>query len=388
MSRGSTRATLLVILAVVAVAALLAALTAGGVTRGGSLDPDSPRPTGARAVARVLAHQGVGVEVVRDAAAFDAAALDARTTLLVTGTDALGRTGARRVAARSAEAGATVLAAPGPLVLRALGDPVQPVEVAVGGEVAAGPGCRQPAVAGLTVEVDQALGYRPVAGDPERAGAVPGGCFTGPGDTSLLVAVPAGGPGPPGDTDLLGADELLSNDAVTSADNAAAALRLLGRQPRLVWYVPDPADVRAGDGDVLTNQLPTALFPGLGLLTAALVALLLWRGRRLGPLVVEPLPVVVRAIESTHGRGRLYRRVRDRPHAATLLRAGTVRRLREVLRLPPGDLAPLLTSVASLTGRSAGELNALLVTRPVHSDADLTRLAHDLAVLEKEITER
>ena len=57
---------------------------------------------------------------------------------------------------------------------------------------------------------------------------------------------------------------------------------------------------------------------------------MLWRGRRLGPLVVEPLPVVVKAVESTQGRGRLYRRVRDRAHAAGILprpppRAGSPR---------------------------------------------------------------
>ena len=44
-----------------------------------------------------------------------------------------------------------------------------------------------------------------------------------------------------------------------------------------------------------------------------------WRGRRVGPLVREPLPVVVRAASSTESRGRpLTHRNRDRGHAGQL----------------------------------------------------------------------
>ena len=49
-------------------------------------------------------------------------------------------------------------------------------------------------------------------------------------------------------------------------------------------------------------------------LVVVLVAL--WKGRRLGPLVAEQLPVVVRASETVEGRGRLYRSRRARDRAA------------------------------------------------------------------------
>ena len=52
------------------------------------------------------------------------------------------------------------------------------------------------------------------------------------------------------------------------------------------------------------------------------VLLALWRGRRLGPVVTEPLPVVVRSAEVVEGHGRLYRRAGARERAAELLRAG------------------------------------------------------------------
>ena len=118
----------------------------------------------------------------------------------------------------------------------------------------------------------------------------------------------------------------------------------------------------------------------------ATLATLLWRGRRLGPLVVEPLPVSIKAVESTQGRGRLYRRVHDRGHAVGILRAATSRRLATRLRLPPGLDSPLLVeAVARATGADPWSVHDLLVGRQVADDAALTRLAADLAALEKEV---
>ena len=52
----------------------------------------------------------------------------------------------------------------------------------------------------------------------------------------------------------------------------------------------------------------------------AVLLLALWRARRLGPVVTEPLPVVVRAAETVEGRARLYRRGGARDTAAEALR--------------------------------------------------------------------
>ncbi len=64
---------------------------------------------------------------------------------------------------------------------------------------------------------------------------------------------------------------------------------------------------------------------------------MLWRGRRLGPLATEPLPVVVKAIETTRSRGRLYRKSGDRAHAADALRSATRARAATRLRLGAVD---------------------------------------------------
>jgi hypothetical protein len=116
---------------------------------------------------------------------------------------------------------------------------------------------------------------------------------------------------------------------------------------------------------------------------------MLWRGRRLGPLVVEPLPVTVKAVESTQGRGRLYRHVRDREHAAAILRHATAARLLAHLRLPGSTgTDQLVRAVAATTARDPREVHALLVARPVPHDRALTHLATDLAELEKEVHDR
>ncbi len=121
---------------------------------------------------------------------------------------------------------------------------------------------------------------------------------------------------------------------------------------------------------------------------AAVVALLLWRARRLGPLVTEPLPVTVKAIETTRSRGRLYRKSGDRPHAARALRRAARSALAERLHLPSTvPLDALVRDVARRTGRPVEQVAALLhpdAAEPA-TDHDLITLANDLAALEREV---
>ncbi len=70
-------------------------------------------------------------------------------------------------------------------------------------------------------------------------------------------------------------------------------------------------------------------------LCLVVLLLALWKGRRMGPLVAEQLPVVVRASETVEGRGRLYRSRRARDRAADALRTATLQRLLPRLGLGP-----------------------------------------------------
>lgn len=348
-------------------AAVAVVLVAGADDRReGYLDPANPGPSGAQAVARVLEDQGVDLTVVRDAAELADAGPDARTTVVVTSTWALGDATVDDLL--DTAQGRVVLVEPGPGVLEAL-DRVDdaPSSMSLDSPVAAD--CDDPTYDGLSVLVDDGLSY------PDD------GCFPATAGGHLLaVAEP--------DLLLLGAGEALSNDQVLRADNAAVALRLLGASERLVWYVPSLDDVTAGDGVSLGSLLPPWLRPALWLTAIAALGLLVWRVRRLGPLAVEPLPVTVKAIETTRSRGRLYRKAGDRAHAAAVLRGAA--RARAAARLGTGrqvDPATLVQDVARHTGRPLADVEALLSpTAPVPStDHDLVALADQLAQLDREV---
>ncbi len=357
------------------VVALLAAvgvvvLTQGPVERSADLDPDNPGPDGAQAVARVLADEGVSVEVVRDADELDAAEVGPGTTVVVTSSGDLGASTTTRllsrVAAEGPQAPALVVVDPTTALLAELGLTGERTALEDASSVRGA--CADPSYDDLTLSVD-------------RASALPlPGCFD-----DVLVGEPViGGSG----LTLLGAGELLSNDQVLRGDNAAIALRLLGGRDRLVWYVADPADQVADDGVSISSLLPPWLYPSLGLLLAGAVLLVLWRGRRLGPLATEPLPVVVKAIETTHSRGRLYLKAGDRGHAAEALRTATRQRLTEHLRLgADADPHLVLGGVARHLGRPEGDLTPLIgASAPAPgSDRDLIDLANDLAALEEEV---
>jgi len=332
------------------------------------LDPDNPGGQGARAVARVLDDQGVDVRVVRGADALDDVDLDSSTTVVVTSTYLLGRSTTQRLLDGLAGAD-LVVAEPEPGVLEALGLDTQSWTVTPGDDRPAR--CSDPLLTGLEVRVDVGTEYGTAAG-----------CFTG--DHGHLVAHARDG------VTLLGAAELLTNDQVLRADNAAVALRLLGQHEQLVWYVPEVADLVGDDGVSLRTLVPEWIFPGLWVAGATVVALLLWRVRRLGPLVTEPLPVTVKAIETAHSRGRLYRKAGDRAHAARALRRATRSSLAARLHLPAAasaDETTLVRDVARHVGRPVGEVHALLSDQalPPATDDDLITLANDLAALDREV---
>ncbi|MCW2795587.1 DUF4350 domain-containing protein, partial [Nocardioides sp.] len=290
------RSTALILLALAVAVGVAIALGGAGTQRAGTLDPDNPTDNGAQALARVLDDQGVDVSVVRSADELANAETGPGTTVLVTSTESLGSSTADRLL-KDASGSRIVVAGPGPSVVDALGSSDMPAQVTLGSRPA---GCDDPLFSGLTIEVDHALSY-----------PGPDGCFVGP--EGSLVVERAG-------VTMFGADQALRNDQVLRADNAAVAVRLLGQDSRLVWYVPSIDDLLGGDGVSASSLLPRWLKPGVWLGSVVVVALIVWRGRRLGPLATEPLPVVVKAIETTRSRGRLYRKAGDRGHAATALR--------------------------------------------------------------------
>ncbi len=347
---------------------VVAVLLGSGARTSATHDPDNPGGTGARALARVLADEGVDVTVARSAAELEDTTVDAGTTVLVTSPDNLGGSTARRLL-RHAGSATVVVADPGPGAVSALGVEVDGTRGVP--DSPRGAGCTDgdlEVLRGLAVDVDRVTGW-----------PTPAGCFGGP-DGWWLAAADDG-------LLLLGAPGILENDQVLQADNATVALRLLGRGDRLVWYVPDLADLGADDGVSLRSLLPPWLLPAVWLAGLVVVAVVWWRGRRLGPLATEPLPVTVRALETTRARGRLYRDAGDRAHALRALRQHSRALAATHLRLPEQDTGTLVRDVARATGRPAHEVAALLddATPPPPTDDELIRLATSLAALDREV---
>lgn len=350
-------------------------VTTGDPETATPLDPDNPGRDGTAALVEVLADEGVEVAVARDAAGLEDTTVDGGTTVVVSSTDDLGTSTAERLRAHAAP-GLLVLLEPEPPAAELLGlVPGRGVEAGDGlaadctSSDAAGPVAAR--VDDLTLEADLVTTY-------------PGpGCFPDGRGGSALV----------GDERrlVLGASQALTNDQVLRADNAALALRLLGGGDRVVWYVPSLADLAGDDAVSVGALLPDWLVPGLWLVALAALAGVLWRGRRLGPLAVERLPVVVRAVETTRSRGRLYRSAGDRAHAAAALRAAA--RSRAAERLGTGDgsgaarAEAVVRAVAVATGRAPGQVDALLSpdAPPPTTDHDLTTLAQDLDRLDREV---
>jgi len=179
---------------------------------------------------------------------------------------------------------------------------------------------------------------------------------------------------------------VLTNDRLDEQGNASLALGLLGAHNRLVWYLPTPGDLPTSEQRSFYDLVPDALWWALLQLIVAVLLLALWRARRLGPVVPEPLPVVVRATETVEGRGRLYRRSGARDKAAAALRSASLRKLLPALGLPRGsNPATVADAVAGRTGRTAVEVSALLYGAAPTDDSALVRLADRLDDLEREV---
>ncbi|MDD9382455.1 DUF4350 domain-containing protein [Streptomyces sp. ZAF1911] len=376
----------LIALAVLLAAGLaLAALNSGA--RHGYLDPRSADPSGSRAVAELLRERGVTTRVVTTAAeAADAAGPD--TTLLVTDPDRLGDTQLRDIrTAIDLSGGRTVLLTPSTLSLPALAPGTRIDGDAPDANLDPGSTCTLPAAT--------TAGRAATGGGHRYATSSTGatGCYPSAGHPTLLV-LPTGIRG--GDTVLLGSEGILLNKTLAEEGNASLALHLLGSRPHLVWYLPSLADSsaegdRTGEEQSFLDLIPAGWSWALLQLFLAAAVAALWRARRLGPLVTERLPVLVRASEATEGRARLYRKAGARDRAATVLRAASRERLAALVGVPAAqahDPASLVPAVAArLTAgppHDPDPATLLFGTTPT-TDAALIALADHLDALEREV---
>lgn len=180
--------------------------------------------------------------------------------------------------------------------------------------------------------------------------------------------------------------EFMTNSTLLQEGNAALAMNLAGSRPRVIWYAPQRLEGETSGSATVFDLIPKQVDWIVWQLWLVVALVALWKGRRLGPLVAERLPVVVRASETVEGRGRLYRARRARDRAADALRTATLQRLAP--RLGFGvqpDPATVVQAVAQRTALDPNTVHHTLFGPTPGSDNDLMHLAHALDDIERQV---
>ncbi|MDN4471685.1 DUF4350 domain-containing protein [Demequina zhanjiangensis] len=341
------------------------------------LSIDNTGSDGARAVAQILRGQGVDVQEVSTLSEAYRA-LDGGGTLALASYVFLDDD---QVASIATHPGDVVWIEPAPYVLSGI-DPALSASVPTVSEGPVPARCAAPAAQSAVSLTDVRASLQVSAGAPAEA------CFVTDG-SATYVELSRDGERP---VHVLADAGVVTNGSLAVDGAAALALHVLGHDSRLVWYVGDDADDTLLSADqtgstYLTPRAPEWLTAGMiALLLVALVAAF-HQGRRMGPLVTEPLPVIVRASEATRGRGRLYRRGKARGHAAAALRAGAASRLAARLSLSRhSQRAAVVSAIALHTRRDPGSIDSLLYGPPPADDAAFMRLVAELDALESEVS--
>jgi hypothetical protein len=365
----SARWVLLALVVIVGVATLSSYLTAP--RPGGPMDPDSTSPEGARALATILREHGVDVVAAGDIAAVERAARP-DTLILVAQTFYLFDD---EVLQRLAELpGDRLLVAPVSRTREELAP-----EIRLGGGTTFGdsePDCdlREATRAGA-VQFGLSDAYEATGDTPVTR------CYGG-----ALVRYTHNGR----EVTVVSASDFMTNSGLLKQGNAALAMNLAGSHPRVIWYAPQhsEAESESTGGARITDFIPDQV--GWVVLQLCLVIALvaMWKGRRIGPLVAEQLPVVVRASETVEGRGRLYRSRRTRDRAADALRTAALQRMMPRIGIGHDAEPPaVVTAVAERCGLPPQAVAHMLFGPAPASDPELVNLAHELDNIERQVAQ-
>ncbi|GAA2214334.1 DUF4350 domain-containing protein [Nonomuraea monospora] len=357
--------------AVVVLVSILGVLLGPEQTPARYLDPDDTSLSGSKALAELLRDRGVTVDRVDSVEAAAAKAATGDRLLLITDTTYIDEFDLARIPGDRLVIG-------GVFGLEALapGVRVEPVGERVRSRE---PECGLPAA---TAAGSAFLGGAPLRGPSGSTACYPAG------DGHALVSFPYAS----GVITVVTDGDFMTNQRLAEDGNAALALNLVGTGKAVTWLVaPEtpPAVALPGErGKSMYDLMPPGIRWAVYMAIIAVLVTAFWRGRRLGPVVTEKLPVIVRAAETVEGRGRLYRARRARERAADALRAGTIDRLTPRLGLASGaDRQEIVPALAARTGQDAQQVGAALYGPPPADDAGLVRLAGYLDFMERQISE-
>ncbi|MEV4670476.1 MULTISPECIES: DUF4350 domain-containing protein [Actinomadura] len=369
----SARGVLAVLLALVVIAVILAALRPS--TSAGALDPESPKRDGSRALTEILHQHGTAVTIRRNMPEALLAA-QPRDTLVVTRTERLTENDLRMLAGTQVN---VLLVRPTAAALDVLAPQVRRVGPSF--EETAAPGCALPAasLAGKVAFHES---------DTYEINGQGTACYPAEYGGARVVQVQENAH----TVTVLGSAAPLTNQRLTEEGNAALAMNLAAPGSSTVWLYPDlPKAGEAAGQQSLGDLLPFGVKLFFLELLVAVLLVALWRGRRLGPVVAEALPVVVRSAETVEGRARLYRAGRARDRASDALRSGARERLVPLLGLPrgsaqdPSAAQEIITAVARRTPYDETYVGAALYGPEPLDDAGLIALTDVLDDLERQV---
>lgn len=350
--------------AIIAVAGLDVALTAS--RPGGRMDPAATGPDGAHALVTLLRDRGVDIAV---ADTIGDAERDARPDALMLVAETA-RIDADRLQRLARLPGDLLLVRPD---ARARGTLAGKIRTHGISSFILEPGCDlHDADRAGRVDLGTSDTYIAVDGQSVRS------CYDGAlvryrsGDRTITV---------------IGSTSFMTNSGLRREGNAALAMNLAGSRTHLVWYAPQRFEGGTHGTATIFELIPKSVTWMAWQLCLALALTALWKGRRIGPLVAEQLPVTVRASEAVEGLGRLYQSHRARDRAADALRTATLQRLSPRLGLGAAPAPPVVVEmVARHVGAHPDWLWHLLFGPPPDSDTDLVQLARVLDDIERQVT--
>jgi Domain of unknown function (DUF4350) len=363
--RGA-RWVLLAIVVIVGVAVLSTWLTAP--RPGGRMDPTSTSQDGARALATLLRDHGVDVIAAGDIAAVERAA-GPDTLILVAQTSHLDDDLLHRLAALP---GDRLLVEPVSRTREQLAPEIRLDDATTFG--GAQPDCdlREATRAGA-VQFGLSDAYR-AEGDVELTRCYDGALVRYTDEERTVTVV--------------GTADFMTNSGLLKEGNAALAMNLAGTHPRVIWYAPQRSEGESEGAATISDLIPDHVTWIVVQLCLTVALLAFWKGRRIGPLVAERMPVVVRASETVEGRGRLYRSRRASDRAAEALRNATLQRMLPRLGLGHNTAPPaVVQAVAERSGLHAQAVAHTLFGPPPATDADLVNLAHELDNIERQVAQ-
>ncbi|MEV4242301.1 DUF4350 domain-containing protein [Streptosporangium canum] len=358
----------ILLVALIVVAGAVIGVLLGGSGGGRPLDPADTSPSGGRALAQLLRAHGVQVTRVTSVAEAEAAGSGDRT-LLLSDTSFLSEEEAGRLGAI-------------PTDLLVVG--VQPYQELITPGVRAAKEARaRSREPRCELRAATRAGSAYLGGSSLTAPSGATGCYPADGKPTLVSYTDEGRT-----ITVAGDGQFMSNLRLAEDGNAALAMNLAGARPALVWLVAPETVPQATGEQGLYDLIPGGVRWAVVQLAVVVLLLALWRGRRLGPVVAERLPVVVRAAETVEGRGRLYRARRARDRAAAALRTSFVDRVTPRLGLPSaaGPDAKV-EAIAERTGQARHHVGAALYGPPPADEAGLVALAAYLDMLERQVKE-